>query len=168
VGKPITGIGAGRYRLTPLYLFFEKGTFSTDSQQVPISAVLDVDVKQTMSQKARSVGSITVHIQRSTGVEVVTLSDIANFREGQRLINETAYAARLAIQNYQNTSTVRYSGTLPAGGPVPAASGLAVADQAAPRPDPMEQLKQLGQLHDAGILTEEEFASKKTEILSRL
>jgi hypothetical protein len=35
-------------------------------------------------------------------------------------------------------------------------------------PDIMAQLKQLGQLRDAGVLTEEEFASKKAELLSRL
>jgi hypothetical protein len=34
--------------------------------------------------------------------------------------------------------------------------------------DPMEQLKKLGELRDAGILTPEEFEAKKTEILSRL
>lgn len=35
-------------------------------------------------------------------------------------------------------------------------------------PDIMGQLQQLGELKDAGILTEQEFASKKAELLSRL
>jgi len=30
------------------------------------------------------------------------------------------------------------------------------------------QIKRLAELHDAGILTEEEFSSKKAELLSRL
>jgi Short C-terminal domain len=34
--------------------------------------------------------------------------------------------------------------------------------------DPMEQLRQLRALRDAGVLTEEEFAAKKAEILSRV
>lgn len=34
--------------------------------------------------------------------------------------------------------------------------------------DPMAQLRELGELRDAGILSEEEFAAKKTEILARL
>ena len=34
--------------------------------------------------------------------------------------------------------------------------------------DLIARLKELGELRDAGILTEEEFASKKAEILSRL
>lgn len=34
--------------------------------------------------------------------------------------------------------------------------------------DPIAQLRQLGELRDAGILTEDEFASKKAEILARM
>lgn len=34
--------------------------------------------------------------------------------------------------------------------------------------DPMEELQKLGQLRDNGILTEEEFAAKKAEILQRM
>jgi Short C-terminal domain len=36
---------------------------------------------------------------------------------------------------------------------------------AAPAPDPIEQLKQLGELKQQGILTEEEFAAQKAKIL---
>jgi hypothetical protein len=36
---------------------------------------------------------------------------------------------------------------------------------AAPAADPIEQLKQLGQLHEQGILTDEEFAAQKAKIL---
>src|SRR3954447_7286553 len=34
VGRPITGIGAGRYRLTQHTLFFEKGALSLKAQQI--------------------------------------------------------------------------------------------------------------------------------------
>ena len=34
--------------------------------------------------------------------------------------------------------------------------------------DPIDQLRRLGELRDAGVLTEDEFAAKKAEILSRL
>ncbi|MEV8595206.1 SHOCT domain-containing protein [Streptomyces sp. NPDC052012] len=43
--------------------------------------------------------------------------------------------------------------------------------QAAPAPQasaPVEQLRQLAELRDAGILSEEEFAAKKAEILARM
>ena len=32
----------------------------------------------------------------------------------------------------------------------------------------MDQIAQLGQLHDAGILTDEEFAAKKADLLAKL
>ena len=44
----------------------------------------------------------------------------------------------------------------PAPAPPPAAAG----------PDPIEQLKELGQLHQQGILTDEEFAAQKAKILA--
>ena len=37
---------------------------------------------------------------------------------------------------------------------------------AAPEPDPIEQLKQLGELHAQGILTDEEFAAQKAKLLN--
>jgi len=37
---------------------------------------------------------------------------------------------------------------------------------AAPGPDPIEQLKQLGALHESGVLTDEEFAVQKAKILN--
>ena len=36
---------------------------------------------------------------------------------------------------------------------------------AAPAADPIEQLKELGQLHAQGILTDEEFAAQKAKLL---
>ena len=39
------------------------------------------------------------------------------------------------------------------------------AAPAEPAPDPIEQLKQLGALHEQGILTDEEFAAQKAKIL---
>jgi len=39
------------------------------------------------------------------------------------------------------------------------------APPAAPAPDPIAQLKQLGELHAQGVLTDEEFAAQKAKIL---
>ncbi len=39
---------------------------------------------------------------------------------------------------------------------------------ASPQLDPIEQLKKLGELRDAGVLTDEEFAAKKAEVLARM
>lgn len=116
MGKPVTGFGAGRYWMTPKFLFFERGTLRTDSQQVPISAVLDVDVRQSMTQKARGVFTVMLQIQRGANVENVSMDDIPHGREAQRIINNAAHQSRLAIQQSANTQTVRHEGGfVPAG-----------------------------------------------------
>jgi hypothetical protein len=48
------------------------------------------------------------------------------------------------------------------------ASPTRQATEAPATPDPIEQLKKLGELRDAGLLTEQEFEKKKTELLDRL
>jgi hypothetical protein len=58
--------------------------------------------------------------------------------------------------------------------PAPTAADAPVADApvaaapvaAAPAVDPMERLKDLGQLHEQGILTDEEFAAEKAKVLN--
>jgi len=40
------------------------------------------------------------------------------------------------------------------------------APAAPPAPDPMAQLRELAELHDQGILTDEEFAAQKAKILA--
>ena len=39
------------------------------------------------------------------------------------------------------------------------------APAAAPAADPIEKLKQLGELHESGVLTDEEFAAQKAKLL---
>lgn len=39
------------------------------------------------------------------------------------------------------------------------------AAPAAPTTDPIAQLKQLGELHESGVLTDEEFAAQKAKLL---
>jgi hypothetical protein len=171
-GRPMTGLGAGKYKLTDKYLFFEKGGLRTDSQQVPIAQVLDVDVKQSMTQKARGVGNMVVHIQRTQGVELVTLEDIPNFREGQRLINETAHAAKLAEERRRNTTI--YEGMpqqqfqQPQYAPPPPVPAPVQTPVPSAMDELMAQLAKLGELNQAGVLTDEEFAAKKADILGRL
>ena len=164
VGKPLTGVGGGRYKLTRHFLFVERGVLSTDSQQVPIAHVVDVDLRQSLVQKSRNVGSVAVHVQGARGPETVVLEDIAEFREAQRIINQLANEARLALQRNANThryEAIHTASATPHARPAPSA---APADSEAL----MVQLRQLGELRDAGVLTEEEFTAKKADILSRL
>jgi hypothetical protein len=43
--------------------------------------------------------------------------------------------------------------------------GYAQPTPAAPAADPVDQLKQLGELHAQGVLTDEEFAAQKAKLL---
>ena len=55
--------------------------------------------------------------------------------------------------------------------PVPAPAAAPAASAESPTPaarDPVERLKKLAELRDAGILTEEEFQAKKKELLPEL
>lgn len=47
----------------------------------------------------------------------------------------------------------------------PAPAPVAAALAPAPEGDPIEKLKELGQLHESGVLTDQEFAAAKAKIL---
>lgn len=164
VGKSVTGMGAGRYWLTPLHLFFDKGAQRGPSRQVPVADVTGVDVKQSMTQKARGVFTVSVHLNQGGRVEMVSMDDIPDGRMAQAIINATAHEARLAIQRQQDTPTHPSSGPVPA----PAQAEVQPSTQAPAAPDPMELLRKVEELRDAGILSDDEFAEKKAAILSRL
>lgn len=158
----------GRYRLTHEFLYFERGTLRTDAQQVPIVEVEDVDVRQSMSQKARGVGDVLVKIRRPSGGELVVMESIPEPRAAQQIINDTARVARFAASTRQNT--MRYelvsSGPLVPGQPPQMIEAAAVPNAVVA--DPIEQLRKLGELRDAGVVTNEEFEAKKTQILDRM
>lgn len=155
-GQPITGIGGGRYRLTVKTLFFETGTITTKAQQVPTSQLFDIDMRQSLTQKARGVGDVIVHINRADSVEIAVLHDIPNSRAAVSAINDAAHQARLEVARIANTH--HYS----------AENAPAQKTPTEAINDPMKQLADLGKLRDAGVLTEEEFTSKKAEILARM
>lgn len=184
-GKPLTGVGAGRYRLTDRYLYFEKGALRTKAQQIPIHELYDVDANQSIAQKARGVGTITLHVRRATGIEIVHLEDVPNFREGVQAINDTSRAAREYLENRSRTQTFNHqgggyspgmsNGYAPAGfgGHAAGAPGGHAMPASVPTPassgdDILAQLERLGGLRDAGVLTPDEFEAKKAEMLRRL
>lgn len=156
-------IGAGTYKLTSTLLYFEKGVLSTNAQQIPTVDILDVDMRQDFIQKRRDVGNVVLHVQRATGIEMAFLRDVPDPRAAVEVINRTAREARLAAQ--QRATTHYYVGQPPMtsspSAPEPSAQGSHLQD-------PAEQLRKLAELRTAGIISEQEFAAKKAEILSRL
>lgn len=169
VGKPLTGLGAGRYKLTTEYLLFEKGTLSTRAQQIRTADIFDVDAAQTMAQKARGVGTITLHAQRGTDGrrEKVLLEDIPTFREGVSAINAAAFAAREALRIRENTQHVNYGGASPVVGYHAAAHAAAPAATVATQPavDLNVELSKLAELKAQGVLDDDEFKAAKRQLL---
>ena len=158
VGKPALGFGGGRYRLTDEFLFFERGTLSLRAEQVRTNEIHDVDATQTMTQKARGVGSIALVAHRASGHERVLLEDIAEFRDGVATINRVAHEARERLRIREQTQHVNYTGAAAAPGPVAAAAAPAGLDLNV-------ELGKLAQFHQQGILTDEEFAAGKRKLL---
>lgn len=193
LGKTVGNITTGRYRLDAVYLYYSKGTLRTDAQQVPAHLVVDVDVRQSLTQRARDVYTVVAHVRgHGHGPMAITLADIPDGHGAARAITHAAHQARLNLeqrdikiqgQRHQATNTTRQEmlvqgviGQVPiqVGGnpsisltPGPAVESAATP-QALPSQDPVSQLKDLAALRDAGVLTEDEFASKKSEILSRI
>jgi hypothetical protein len=149
------------------YLFFEKGTLRTDSQQIPLAMIVDVDARQTMTQKARSVGSVFVHVQRSNGAhEVAILDDLPDFRDAVARINDASRQARYHAHTILNTQHINYHGT------PQSAPATHIPPQSAPTRPPADeifaQIERLGDLRDKGFITGEDFEQKKAELLARL
>jgi hypothetical protein len=160
VGKPITGIGGGRYKLTEQYLYFERGTLSTKAQQISTHEIFDVDAMQTMTQKARGVGTIVLYAIRSgTGArERVELVDVEGFREGVAELNRVSHAARENLRIKHQTQTVNYTGV--PGGPTPSTPAAAT-----PAFDLNAELEKLATFKERGLLDDEEFAAAKRKLL---
>lgn len=166
VGKSLTGLGAGRYKLTAEYLVFETGTLSSKGQQIRAREIHDVDSSQTMAQKARGVGNITLLARRPSGDEKVVIQDIPNFREGVVAINRVADEARHAQHLRENTSrsSIEYSGAVQTVAPAfTAAASPAPAVSAAG--DLNSELERLAGLRAQGILDDEEFTAAKRKLL---
>ena len=99
---------------------------------------------------------------RFTKVRVICSGNTIDFRVGHeeaKRIKDLLTSLMLGSHpSQQATSTAHLPPPPP---PPPAATPPA-------EPDVMEQIKKLAELKEAGVLTEEEFAVKKAELLSRL
>jgi hypothetical protein len=88
-----------RYRITPTRLYWTIGRLGTKTQDVPLWAVRDAVVSQSLTQRARRVGSITVSLQHPayTGTPTfVLLEDIEKPHEVVGLLSGAAQVARSA------------------------------------------------------------------------
>jgi hypothetical protein len=110
-----------------------------------------------MMRRRRGPGLIGVAAVAGTAAYVGNKS--AN-KSAQAQANEQAQNQQLAELEAQNAAMAQQMAAQQA--PPPAAAPVA----AAPAGIDMEQLKQLGDLHTAGVLSDEEFAAAKAKVLA--
>jgi len=154
--QTLTGAATGgrvgaRYRVTAWHLYFETGLVTTNSQQVPLAGVRDVDVKASMTQKARGIGDVVVHLTDQP--QPVTMEAVRDPKQVRDIVNQAAAAARAF---YQRQQTTQYHHGL---SPQPTSAAASAG------PSVVEQLQALASLRDQGVLTEEEFVAQKARVL---
>ncbi len=122
-------------------LFFNRKIGRVHTSDFPLDKVSSVDWKQGMIN-----GTITIFAMG----EKSKIEDVYNV-DGRHLVEETRERLHAGSSPY------------PAPSREPARQ-----DSPAQAADPMAAIAQLGQLHDAGVLSDEEFNEKKAELLKRI
>lgn len=149
-----------RYKITREFIFENSGIIGSREEQIPLWAVRDVDIQQSIVQKARSVGNLLIRLEANdfTGKSSILFESIESPRDVRDLINTQSRLARELRMRQQQT--VNYSGINP---------NLAFTGQANNNQqieDPIEKLSKLGQLLKDGLITQEEFDTQKRKLLN--
>jgi hypothetical protein len=181
-----TGISKEHYRITKDKIWIESGLLGVTSQQVPLYAVKDIDVRQNVLQRGKDVGDVVLHLedptlgvqqdgwmggmqQHEVGVGITSGQVVLDNIEGPYAVRELlspliseARAIKLRERQTQHLHVHQEGGipgvVTPAAQPVPATPPAAA-------PDLATKLRELAALRDDGILTDEEFAAQKAKLL---
>lgn len=170
-------VTSARYRITEDAIHFEAGLLSTRAEMIPIWLVIDVDLTQSMTQKARALGDLTLNLGADAarfGQKKLVLESVRDPRSVRDLIISRANEMRtffthrmhqLDIERRSASSSSVNVGVVnsPAADAAPAA--LPAGDQSNSRQELIDHLRQLGELRDLGVLTEEEFQEQKRQLL---
>ena len=164
--KDLTSVATGgrvvkkRYKITREFIFEDAGIIGSKEEQIPLWAVRDVDVKQSILQKTRNVGDVSIRVETNdyTGKQAIVLESIETPKEVRNLINEHSRLARELKMRQQQS--VNYSGHGPAG-----PGAIWSGQQTTQKEDPIEKLSKLGALLKDGLISQEEFDSQKKKLL---
>jgi hypothetical protein len=180
------GVSKARYRITKDRVWIESGLLGTKTENVPLWSVKDIDVRQAVWQRDKDIGDVVLTLDDASyaaaPTEMFSITGMADPHGGHGTTT-----GQVVLDNIENPygvvdivtpliSEARHKKTVERqsqylhvnpgmagaafGAPPPAAP-----PPAAPQTDMIEQLRKLGELRDAGILTEEEFAAQKAKIL---
>lgn len=155
------------YRLTEDAIHFASGIVSSHEETLPLWAVRDVDLVQSMAQRARNIGDLALKIDPSAGVygqNLLVLRAIKDPKMVRDLVLKTANQIR-AYWNQrghdrdierQRAAAASFYTQAPTAAPVAAPTGDAF----------MEKLSQLAAMRQNGLLDDHEFAAAKAKLLS--
>ena len=169
-----------RYRITKDRGWIESGLLPTRTESVPLWAIKDMDVRIAVWQQGKDVGDVVLNLEDPSygaGQDMFNMSGtIEGTTSGQVVLDnvESPYAVLdlLAplISEARTKKTVERQSTyvhnMTPGAPYGAPMAPPAAAAPPPQPDLVDQLRKLGELRDAGILTEEEFAAQKAKLLA--
>lgn len=159
------------YRLTTEALYFASGVLSSREEVIPLWAIVDADVTQSMTQKPRHVSDLILKLDpafiANFGQSRVVVRSIKDARDVRDLMLRQANEVRMHWRNLEHQRSVE---TATAGAAnivmgAPAAAQAAAAPQRQ-EPDFMTHLAKLGEMRAAGLLTEDEFTAAKAKLLA--
>jgi len=173
------GVSKARYRITKDRIWIESGLLGTRTESIPMWAVKDMDVRQAVWQRGNDVGDVILNLEDPSygaGQDMFNLTGSPEHgtTSGQAVLDniEGPYVvldllAPLVSEARSKKTVERQSQYVHMMNPgVPAYGATpAPAAPAAPQNDMVEQLRRLGELREAGILTDEEFAAQKAKLL---
>lgn len=160
--KSLTSLATGgkivtaKYKVTTEYVYLDTGVLSTKGEQIPLWAIRDCDVKQSLMQRTRGVSNLTLMCEHNdfTGKKEFVLEDIEGAKELRDLINQHSKTARIEHESQQKTQTVNYSGAQV----IPQTSAPSADDS-------VEKLEKWAGLLEKGLISEDEFQAQKMKIL---
>ncbi|MCW2636024.1 MAG: hypothetical protein JWQ99_2391 [Blastococcus sp.] len=191
VATSAMGVSKARYRVTRDRVWIESGLLGTKTESVPLWSVKDIDVRQAVWQRDKDIGDVVLTLDDAAYAANPTgMFDLDGMADhgsthgtttGQVVLDniENPYGVvdilTPLISEARNKKTIerqsQYLHVNPGMAAAGAAFGAPAAPPAAPAPaapqvDLVDQLRRLGELRDAGILTEDEFAAQKAKLLS--
>ena len=176
VASKTTGVARATYRITKDRVWIDSGLLGTRSESVPLWAIRDIDIRQSVMQRGTDIGDVVLRLEDpgysvdpagtfdlggqagsgTTSGEVV-LDNVEGPHAVHDLLMPLVSEARSkkAVERQSQYLHVN-PGVAAAGSPQPAPATVDVADQ----------LRKLAALRDEGILSDEEFAAQKARLLA--
>jgi hypothetical protein len=178
-----TGMSKARYRITKDRVYVDTGLLGVKSEQVPLWAVRDVDVRQSVLQRGKDIGDVILRLEDpSFGMQAAGAFDFDGIPNepgtttGEVLLDNIEGPYRVhdllmpliseARAKKLRERQTQYMHVNP--GMVAMQAAAAPPPAPAPAADPVDladQLRKLASLRDEGILTDEEFAAQKARLL---